>query len=715
MALKVLLADDSVPAQNMGKKILTEAGYEVLAVGNGLEALRKIADSVPDIAILDIFMPGYTGLEICARLRGNAVTADLPVILTVGKLEPYRPEDGEQVRSNAVIVKPFASSELVSAVRSLVGLPFAVRRDTPEVDAPPASAPAPEAAPIEDFEEPEPMPIGLGFDPDAKRTAFSASAVEEPPAFTAEAAGPLAAEESGLAGYGSPEASALSNFDLEDALPGDAELPSFGPLETAADSAPASPLVEWWQPSQETVEELDAAKPEVGSDLEIPATATLAAPAAAAPAVEETRADYGANAWDALGEEPVQQAAASGSPAIPLDAPAATDAGKFENLGDRVGDYVADYVADDVADNVVDNVAEDLAEDVARPGAEPATLLPASPDHESRLQAFEALFNSDEPIPVEERSPGVPDVLAHPAGDVPQPPQPVLQAHSEMPVALHPSTPTAGAPGTPEESPDESRLLASASSAITENLEPAAAGNALSDDAFSDDASSLDELRLDAESLADWLSSGKIPQRTSPPVSVPLENSAAQLAPAGGSFYAGIAEEASERLQAAAAVTGEPMVCYLAKGQAATEATPESSIYPSLEPAAQTFAYLETLGTQVEAPQSAMSDFDASESDTLESKTEVAPTEVAPVELACPASELPKTDVKLRSQTESAQLPAEMASAQSWSAENLGEPDSEPDNPGGDAKRVHQAVESVFDRFRPLLIAAIARELTKRG
>ena len=121
MAFKVLLADDSVPAQNMGKKILTDAGYEVLTASNGLEALRKIADTTPDIAILDIFMPGYTGLEICERLRASAATAELPVILTVGKLEPYRPEDGEHVRSNAVIVKPFAVAELTSAVRSLLG------------------------------------------------------------------------------------------------------------------------------------------------------------------------------------------------------------------------------------------------------------------------------------------------------------------------------------------------------------------------------------------------------------------------------------------------------------------------------------------------------------------------------------------------------------------------------------------------------------------
>ena len=121
MSLKVLLADDSVPAQNMGKKILVDAGYEVLTASNGLEALRKIVEAPPDIAILDIFMPGYTGLEICARLRSATPTAMLPVILTVGKMEPYRAEDGEQVHSNAVVVKPFAATELISAVRSLIG------------------------------------------------------------------------------------------------------------------------------------------------------------------------------------------------------------------------------------------------------------------------------------------------------------------------------------------------------------------------------------------------------------------------------------------------------------------------------------------------------------------------------------------------------------------------------------------------------------------
>ena len=67
MALKILLADDSMTAQNMGKKILTEAGYDIVAVSNGAAALKKIAELKPDIAILDVFMPGYTGHEGCER------------------------------------------------------------------------------------------------------------------------------------------------------------------------------------------------------------------------------------------------------------------------------------------------------------------------------------------------------------------------------------------------------------------------------------------------------------------------------------------------------------------------------------------------------------------------------------------------------------------------------------------------------------------------
>jgi CheY-like chemotaxis protein len=114
--VKILLADDSVTAQNMGKKILSEAGHEVVCVSNGAAALKKVSEQEPDLVILDIYMPGYSGLEVCQRLKEGTATANLPVVLTVGKLEPFRKEDAQKVRAEALIVKPFEASELAAAV-----------------------------------------------------------------------------------------------------------------------------------------------------------------------------------------------------------------------------------------------------------------------------------------------------------------------------------------------------------------------------------------------------------------------------------------------------------------------------------------------------------------------------------------------------------------------------------------------------------------------
>ena len=119
MARKILLADDSVTAQNMGRKILADAGYEVIAVNNGSAALKKIAELKPDLVILDVYMPGYSGLEVCQRLKESQETSRIPVLLSVGKLEPFKPEEAHRVRADAFIVKPFEASELLSALSKL--------------------------------------------------------------------------------------------------------------------------------------------------------------------------------------------------------------------------------------------------------------------------------------------------------------------------------------------------------------------------------------------------------------------------------------------------------------------------------------------------------------------------------------------------------------------------------------------------------------------
>ena len=119
MARKILLADDSVTAQNMGRKILADAGYDVVTVNNGSAALKRIAEIKPDLIVLDVYMPGYSGLEVCQRLKDAPETEHIPVLLTVGKLEPFKPEEARRVRADGHIIKPFEASELLTAITRL--------------------------------------------------------------------------------------------------------------------------------------------------------------------------------------------------------------------------------------------------------------------------------------------------------------------------------------------------------------------------------------------------------------------------------------------------------------------------------------------------------------------------------------------------------------------------------------------------------------------
>src|SRR4051812_28315495 len=97
--------------QNMGKKILSDAGYEVVVVSNGAAAIKKMKETKPDIAVLDVFMPGYTGVEVCEKIRSaeDKVTAAMPVLLTIGKMEMggYNVADGNKVKADGLVIKPF--------------------------------------------------------------------------------------------------------------------------------------------------------------------------------------------------------------------------------------------------------------------------------------------------------------------------------------------------------------------------------------------------------------------------------------------------------------------------------------------------------------------------------------------------------------------------------------------------------------------------------
>src|SRR5690348_10025657 len=104
-------------AQRMGSKILTDAGYAVVTVSNGAAAIKKIASEKPELLILDVYMPGYTGLEVCEKVKNDPATAQMPVILTVTNMEPFNPSEGNRVRSDGLMIKPFEATDLLAVVQ----------------------------------------------------------------------------------------------------------------------------------------------------------------------------------------------------------------------------------------------------------------------------------------------------------------------------------------------------------------------------------------------------------------------------------------------------------------------------------------------------------------------------------------------------------------------------------------------------------------------
>jgi DNA-binding response OmpR family regulator len=116
----VLIAEDDRDIRELVTAKLEAAGYQVLAVVDGLQALREIREQRPDVALLDVMMPGISGLDIIATLRRDPNTATVPVILMSAKSQEFDVQSGLAQGAVDYIIKPFSPRELVSRVEAVL-------------------------------------------------------------------------------------------------------------------------------------------------------------------------------------------------------------------------------------------------------------------------------------------------------------------------------------------------------------------------------------------------------------------------------------------------------------------------------------------------------------------------------------------------------------------------------------------------------------------
>ena len=125
---RILLVEDEAAIREMVRHALSRAGFETRAVADAVHADREIAQSPPDLVLLDWMLPGVSGLEYARRLRRDDSTRHIPFILLTAKGEEGDKLSGFEAGADDYVVKPFSVKELVARIGAVL------KRTTPAGD-----------------------------------------------------------------------------------------------------------------------------------------------------------------------------------------------------------------------------------------------------------------------------------------------------------------------------------------------------------------------------------------------------------------------------------------------------------------------------------------------------------------------------------------------------------------------------------------------------
>jgi DNA-binding response OmpR family regulator len=120
MEKKILVIEDDPATSRLVDYSLRHEGYQVIIAFDGLEGIRKAVREAPDLIILDVMLPGMDGFEICHRLRAEAATARLPILMFSAKAQEIDKTTGLKVGADDYLAKPAAPAEIIRRVNKLL-------------------------------------------------------------------------------------------------------------------------------------------------------------------------------------------------------------------------------------------------------------------------------------------------------------------------------------------------------------------------------------------------------------------------------------------------------------------------------------------------------------------------------------------------------------------------------------------------------------------
>ena len=116
----VLVADDDADIRDLLAFKLEQAGLEVIAVGDGQAAVEQARLRRPTLAVLDVSMPGLSGIDVCRMLRAEPGTAGMLIIMLTARVQERDVEGGFSAGADDYVTKPFSPRELVTRVQALL-------------------------------------------------------------------------------------------------------------------------------------------------------------------------------------------------------------------------------------------------------------------------------------------------------------------------------------------------------------------------------------------------------------------------------------------------------------------------------------------------------------------------------------------------------------------------------------------------------------------
>jgi CheY-like chemotaxis protein len=117
---QILIVDDDPEALAILQTLLEHSGYAVTAVYNGIDALKHIYQSIPDLIVLDIMMPGMDGYEVCEAVKSNPQTSSVPVIMLTAKDMGDDIEKALSKKADWFVTKPYDNKYIMQKIETFL-------------------------------------------------------------------------------------------------------------------------------------------------------------------------------------------------------------------------------------------------------------------------------------------------------------------------------------------------------------------------------------------------------------------------------------------------------------------------------------------------------------------------------------------------------------------------------------------------------------------